>query len=307
MSKLDELKRANGGHAAESLGVGVSRGPIPGNQGSAGPLVPSRLQRVSRAKNAMEIPVDKIAPDPDQPREEFEPESLGRLAESLKTRGQLQPIRVRWDEPAGVYRIVCGERRWRAARMAGIETLSCVVVEGPVEPAELLALQLVENCLREDLRPIEQARAFRALMDRQGLSTHQLARELSVPQSSVVKALALLDLPESVQEQVEAGRLSTGTAYEVSRVSDPNEQRAIAERVVSERLTRQEAVEAIRERAGGRAARSRTVEYAVAPGVTVLIRFRGGAQIDAAKALRLALKQDAATRGGTPAAGQDAA
>jgi ParB family chromosome partitioning protein len=307
MSKLDDLKRASGGHAAESLGVGVTRAPIPGNQGDGGLLVPARLQGVSKSKNAAEVPVAKIAPDPGQPREEFEPEALARLAESLKARGQLQPIRVRWDEPAGVYRILCGERRWRAAGMAGIETLSCVVVDGPLEPAELLALQLVENCLREDLRPVEQAKAFRALMDRQELSTHQLARELSVPQSSVVKALALLDLPESVQEQVEAGRISTGTAYEVSRVADPEEQRAIAERVVSEKLTRQEAVEAIRERAGVRAAKSRTVEYAVAPGVNVMVRFRAGAAIDAAKALRLALKQDAAMRSGPAAPGQDAA
>jgi ParB family chromosome partitioning protein len=292
MSKLDDLKRDNGGNAAESLGVGLARGPIPGNQ----PVVPPRLQGVSKSRNAAEIPVGKIEPDPDQPREEFEPEALARLAESLKRRGQLQPIRVRWDEPAGVYRILCGERRWRAAAMAGIETLSCVVVEGPVDPADLLALQLVENCLREDLRPVEQARAFRALMDRQGLSTHQLARELSVPQSSVVKALALLELPESVRDQVESGLISTGTAYEVSRVDDPAEQVAIAERVVSEKLTRQEAVEAIRERAGGKPAKSRTVEMAVAPGITVLVRFRGESSIDVAKALRLALKQVGAAK-----------
>ena len=128
---------------------------------------------MAKSKDAVEIPLDKIVPDPDQPREEFDPEALERLAESLKTRGQLQPIRVRWDEAQGKYVIICGERRWRAARMAGLATMSCVVSEGPIDAGELLALQLIENCLREDLRPIEQARAFKSLMDRNGWSGNQ--------------------------------------------------------------------------------------------------------------------------------------
>lgn len=296
MAKLDELKRSNGGNAAESLGVGITRGSIPGNHNPTAPIVPARLQGVSKSRNAAEIPVEKIQADPDQPREEFDAEALDRLAESIKTRGQLQPIRVRWEEDRGAYVILCGERRWRAAKMAGVETMSCVVIEGPIEPSELLALQLVENCLREDLRPIEQARAFRALIERQRISTRQLARELSVPQSSVVKALSLLDLPESVQEQVEAGRISTGTAYEVSRVADPADQTEIAARVIAEKLTRQEAVEAIRSRTSGKPVRSRTVEMTVAQGVTVLVRFRGDPSIDVVKALRLALKQASTPR-----------
>ena len=101
---------------------------------AAAPAGPDRLQGVARSKNAAEIPVDRIGPDPDQPREEFDAEALGRLAESLKTRGQLQPIRVRWDEEQGAYVIVCGERRWRAAELAGLPTMSCVIVDGPGRP-----------------------------------------------------------------------------------------------------------------------------------------------------------------------------
>ena len=86
------------------------------------------------------IPIEKIQSDPDQPREEFESEALDRLAESLKVRGQLQPIRVRWDEGRGVYVIIIGERRWRAAVQAGLPTMSCVVHDGSVDPGELLAL-----------------------------------------------------------------------------------------------------------------------------------------------------------------------
>jgi ParB family chromosome partitioning protein len=157
--------------------------------------------------------VDRIAADPDQPREEFDPEALQRLADSLRAKGQLQPIRVRWDEGRGAYIIICGERRWRAATMAGLETLHCVIVEGTVEPVELLAIQLVENALREDLRPVEQARAYRTLMDQKGWSTRQLAAELAVTQPQVVRTLALLDLPAVVQEAVEQGTLAPGTAY----------------------------------------------------------------------------------------------
>jgi ParB family chromosome partitioning protein len=218
--------------------------------------VPDRLQGIARAKNAAEIPLDKIDRDPEQPREDFEPGALARLAESIRVRGQLQPIRVRWDEERSLYIIVCGERRWRAARMAGLTSMSCVIMDGPISPAELLSLQLVENMVREDLAPIEQARAFRAVMDLNGWSTHDVARELAVDQSSVVRALKLLDLPAVVQEQVEHGTLPPATAYEVSKLDDPDAQAALAARVVAERLSRAETVQAVR-RASGRPARGK--------------------------------------------------
>ncbi len=186
MGKFDELMKA-GANIDESMGVGVTSGPASAPLATS--TAPARWQGVSKNKNAVEVPVDKIGPDPDQPREEFDPEALDRLAASLKARGQLQPIRVRWDEGKGVYVIICGERRWRAAMKAGMATMSAVVVEGEIPPAELLAMQLVENCLREDLKPVEQAKAFRTLMDRNGWSTRQLAAELAVAQTNIVRAL----------------------------------------------------------------------------------------------------------------------
>ncbi len=246
MGKLDDLLKAGGANIAESMGAGLSR-PAAGEIRTS--VVPSRWQGVAKSKNAVEVPVDRIVPDPDQPREEFEPDALERLAESLKTRGQLQPIRVRWDEARDRYVVVCGERRWRAAGLAGLPTLSCVVSEGPIDEGELRALQLIENCLREDLRPIEQAKAFRALMDRNGWSGNQAAKALGVAQPTVVRALALLDLPEPVQEKVEEGALSPATAYEIGKVQDPGIQGELAERVVAERLSRAEAVEAVRDAA----------------------------------------------------------
>ena len=183
MGKFDELMKA-GANIDESMGAGVTRGPASAPLATS--TAPARWQGVSKNKNAVEVPVDKIGPDPDQPREEFDPEALDRLAASLKARGQLQPIRVRWDEGKEVYVIICGERRWRAAMKAGMATMSAVVVEGEILPAELLAMQLVENCLREDLKPVEQAKAFRTLMDRNGWSTRQLAAELAVAQTNIV-------------------------------------------------------------------------------------------------------------------------
>ncbi len=256
MSKLDELMKASGAVAAESMGAPrpvVLHGASPAPAGRS----PERLKGVARSKNAAEIPVDRIGPDPDQPREEFAPDALDRLAGSLRAKGQLQPIRVRWEEARGQYVIICGERRWRAAQRAGIEAMSCVIAEAPIDPGELLALQMIENCAREDLRPIEQARAFRALIDRNGWSARQVARELGVDPSGVVRALALLELPDAVREQVERGALPPATAYEVSKLDDPDARREVASRVVAEGLSRAEAVEAVEavRRASGKSGR----------------------------------------------------
>ncbi len=245
MGKLDDLRRLAGGNVDESMGVGR---PARERTGAApGASAPARWQGVSKSRNAAEIPIARIERDPAQPREEFDEESLARLAESLRTRGQLQPIRVRWDEGRGVYVILCGERRWRAAQQAGLATLSCIVVDGDLDEGELLSIQLVENCLREDLRPIEQARAFRTLMERNGWSISQVARELAIDHSSISRALALLDLPGPVQDLVEQGRLAPATGYEVSKLPDSTEQQALAERVVSENLSRSETIEAVRQ------------------------------------------------------------
>jgi ParB family chromosome partitioning protein len=301
MGKLDELRRIGKQNAVESMGVFVGDGVIPGVSPAGPSPVPRALQGVSRVKNVAAIPVAMIDRDPAQPREEFDEESLGRLAESLRTRGQLQPIRVRWDEGRGIYLILCGERRWRAARVAGMATVQAVIVEGEIAPEELLAIQLVENCLRDDLKPVEQARAFRTLMERNGWSTRQLARELAIAQPQVVRTLALLDLPETVRERVEQGALAPATAYEIGKLESPAEQRDLADRVVSEGLTRQEAATAVRDRKQGGDTRgitpgrgrsgAGTFEYKVSARVTVTVRYRGDDPLSVAQAIRAALKQ----------------
>jgi ParB family chromosome partitioning protein len=251
MGKADELLRSMGGIITESASHRGTPAAMPSAPAGAA-LASERLAGVTRSKAALEIPVSRIVPDPDQPREEFDPEALGRLAESLKVRGVLQPIRVRWDEGKGSYVIIAGERRWRAAGIAGLAALPCVVDDRPATQVELLAIQIVENCLREDLKPIEQARAYRAMMELNGWSGNQLAKELGVAQSGVVQALALLELPATVRAAVDSGELPASTAYAITALEDPAAQAEVAARVVAEGLSRAETVAAVRRATGGK-------------------------------------------------------
>lgn len=192
----------------------------------------------SRLKTAAEIRLDRIVADPNQPRVEFDPESLSRLASSLKQRGQLQPIRVRWDEALDRYVVVVGERRWRAAGLAGLTSIACVVASGNAAPEEILEDQLIENCLREDLKPIEQAKAFRTLLTRLGISQRQLAERLQVSPPTITRALALLELPDSIQSSVDAGEIAPHTAYEISKIDDSAIQAKVAAQAAQGRLRR---------------------------------------------------------------------
>jgi ParB family chromosome partitioning protein len=195
------------------------------------PARPGQFQGRTQLREACLIRLDRIVPDPNQPRAEFDADSLERLARSLKQRGQLQPIRVRWDDADQHYVVVIGERRWRAAGLAGLETIACIVVPGTATPEEILEDQLVENCLREDLRPIEQARAYRSLMQRLDLSQRALAEKLSVSQGQIMQSLKLLELPDQVQESIDAGEVPPSIGYELAKVADPAQQIELAGKV----------------------------------------------------------------------------
>lgn len=290
MSKLDELRKSAGRNVQDSTG---GRRPDEASPPASGP--PPRWRGVVRSRDSAAIPLDMIVADPSQPRTEFDADDLARLAESLRTRGQLQPCRVRWDEGQGAYMILVGERRMRAARLAGLEALDCVMVEGPVAGDELLAIQLVENALREDLKPVEQARAYRRLMDAKGWSTRELAAELAVAQSSVVRALALLDLPDAVREQVEQGALGPTVAYEVGKLDRAEDQVAVARAAVEQGLRRSEVAElaqAVRARRAAPRAAARPDPVAVDLGdVVVQVRWKKSSPTSAVQALRRALKE----------------
>lgn len=248
MKAVDQLMARLGGNMAESMGpaTGAPLTPTPALlHGGA-----ERYKGAARIKDALAIKLEQIIPDPNQPRKEFDPVALDELAASLKARGQLQPVRVRWDEGASRWILISGERRYRAALLAGLPTLTCIEATRPLTEEDLLEDQLVENCLRQDLKPIEQARAFKALMDRRSWSYRQLGDVLHLSSSHITRVMSLLELPEDLQSRVTSGELAPSVAYEVSRLDDPEQQREVAARVVVEGLNRSEAVEAIRQATG---------------------------------------------------------
>ena len=253
MKAAERLAQRLGANIDESMGAarpGGAGGVVHGGPGNFPGVVhggPEKFQGSSRIKDALAIELDRIIPDPDQPRKEFEPEALGSLASSLKDRGQLQPIRVRWSAEAERWVIVSGERRWRAATMAGLATISCIEAKGQMSPGDILEDQLVENCIREDLKPIEQARAFRALLDIRGCSARQLAESLRISHQAVGRALSLLTLPAELQRQVEAGLVPPSAAAEVAKVKDDSARREIANQIAAGELTRDETVQAVRQ------------------------------------------------------------
>lgn len=248
MKSAESLMARLGGNMAESMAPssGAPATPSPGVlHGGA-----ERYKGAARLKDAMAIKLEQIIPDPNQPRKEFDPGLLAELASSMKSRGQLQPIRVRWDQATSRWVIISGERRYRAAALAGMPTLVCIEATKPLTSEDILEDQLVENCLRADLAPIEQAQSFKALMERRGWSYRQLGAALNLSSAHITRAMSLLELPEDLQGRVAAGELAPSVAYEVSRLEDPGQQREVAARVVGGGLNRAEAVEEVRRVAG---------------------------------------------------------
>lgn len=246
MGKLADLKRAVGSTARESMGAG---GAI-GGQSAA---TPERMVGVGLAPGVLEVPLAKIRPDPDQPRKEFDDDALARLAANLRSRGQLQPIRVRWDGRRKAYLIVAGERRYRAATRAGLESLVCVVDDRPAAAEDTLIDQLAENCAREGLAPLELAAALHALHAGHGLSTYRIAEETGLSQATVSQCLALLDAAPAVQGMVEAGELPASTAYEIAKLPDPADQEELATRAAGGGLTRDRVRAEVKSRRDGAA------------------------------------------------------
>jgi ParB family chromosome partitioning protein len=196
------------------------------------------------------IPVERIDPNPEQPRRRFEPDELERLVASLKRHGVLQPVVVR--RAGERYELIVGERRWRAAKAAGLAELPAVVSD--VEPRDRLELALVENVQRRDLNPIELAHAYRALADA-GHTQDEIGNRVGLDRSSVANHLRLLELPRDVQEDVELGRLTMGHAKALLQVENPERLRHLRDAVVREQLSVREAERRGREIAGPAPAR----------------------------------------------------
>jgi ParB family chromosome partitioning protein len=234
-------------HVEESMGV--RKGDT---ERQLSPLPMNRDAGRRPLRNIGRVEIDNVIADPDQPRIEFNEEALDRLTASIRDTGQLSAIRVRWSDNHQKWIIVAGERRWRAAKRAGLATVDCYFHEGDLSRSEVLQQQLIENLLREDLRPIEQANGFRALMDLNGWTAKQVGEALRVPASSVSRAIALLRLPLEIQQQVDSGQIPARSAYELSKLSDDNAQRELAQQAATGKLKHGQAAAAVRQRRGKR-------------------------------------------------------
>ena len=192
------------------------------------------------AGNITKIPLTKIERNPDQPRKKFDQQSLEELAESIRLHGVITPITVRRAEKQGYYQIIAGERRWRAARLAGLKEIRVMLLEAG--EGEVMELALIENLQRQDLNPIEEAEGYEQLMQRFGLTQEEVASRVVKSRSAVANALRLLGLPDEVRTMVAEGKLSGGHARAVLSVTDESKRIEAAKQMVGLSVRQAEAL-----------------------------------------------------------------
>jgi ParB family chromosome partitioning protein len=181
-----------------------------------------------------DMPVDAIRPNPWQPRTNFDDQELEELAQSIREHGVLQPVLVS-QQPDGTFQLITGERRWRAVQKAGMATLPAMVKE--TTPQASLELALVENIQRRDLNPLEEAHAFRQLLDEHGLTQEQLGQRIGKSRVTVTNTLRLLHLPEPVREALASGSITEGHARAILTANDESLRIRMLERVLAEHLS----------------------------------------------------------------------
>jgi len=227
----------------------------------------------------LDIPVDAIQPNPNQPRKSFDFDSLNELVASVKQTGVLQPVVVRHSDNG--YQIVVGERRWRAARLAGLKTIPAVIRDA--SDSECLELALVENLLREDLNPMEEAEAYERLLAEFQWTQEELAQRVGKDRSSIANCLRLLKLPGLIQEDLRAGRLTMGHARALLALSSPVEQLKLREEILAHSWsvrTTEEGVQRsqIRRRAPRRSPELTALEEALRESLATRVRIVGSDQ-----------------------------
>jgi ParB family chromosome partitioning protein len=193
---------------------------------------------IPRGDEVLHLDINAIERSPFQPRSDFDPEHLKELADSIKQRGVIQPLLVRarrGADGATKYELIAGERRWRAAKEAGLATLPAIVRQATDE--EVLEMALIENLQREDLNPIEEAHAYEQLSSRFNLTQDQIAEKVGKNRATVANAIRLLALPSEVQSWLVKGQLSVGHAKAILGLAIAEEQRLVAERVLRRNLT----------------------------------------------------------------------
>ena len=205
---------------ASQKGLGKGLGALLGDF-SEEPLEKSAYQQ---------LPIYKVEPNPDQPRQDFDEEELQALADSIAVHGIIQPLTVR-ETPNGYYQIIAGERRWRAARMANLSDVPAVIIEADDKKA--MELALIENLQRQDLNPLEEALGYQTLMNEYGLTQEEAAGRVGKSRPAVANALRLLGLCPEVQERVRKGELSAGHARAILQLKSEKKQQEAAQKIVA--------------------------------------------------------------------------
>ena len=188
----------------------------------------------SQEGGSLSLPISQVEPGLRQPRKRFDEESLSDLADSIRTHGMIQPLTVR-RLSSGYYQIIAGERRWRAAKLAGLSEVPAVIIEA--DDRKVMELGLIENLQREDLNPMEEAGGYRVLVEEYGLTQEEVALRVGRSRSAVANALRLLTLPDSVCLLLEEGKLSAGHARAILSAPHGDLQKRLAQKVVAEDLS----------------------------------------------------------------------
>ncbi|MDO4271035.1 MAG: ParB/RepB/Spo0J family partition protein [Eubacteriales bacterium] len=198
------------------------------------------LSAAGAADSVSQLTLSKIEPNPNQPRKMFDQAALDELAESIRLHGVITPITVRPGEKAGYYQIIAGERRWRAARIAGLDKIPAMVLDAG--ESEVMELALIENLQRQDLNPIEEAEGYDLLMRQFGLTQEEVAQRVVKSRPAVANALRLLALPDEVRTMVTEGKLSGGHARAVLAVAEADKRVEAARQMIGMTVRQAEAL-----------------------------------------------------------------
>lgn len=200
----------------------------------------SDLSAAGAADSVTQLALAKVEPNPNQPRKVFDQQALEELAESIRLHGVITPITVRRGEKDGYYQIIAGERRWRAARLAGLKEIPAMVLEAG--ESEVMELALIENLQRQDLNPVEEAEGYELLMQQFGMTQEEVAHRVVKSRSAVANALRLLGLPDEVRTMVAEGKLSGGHARAVLAVQEEDKRVDAARQMVGMSVRQAEAL-----------------------------------------------------------------
>jgi ParB family chromosome partitioning protein len=235
------------------LASGLGAGGEPGAGAAASSASAGEEAAPAQERGLLRLPLGRIEPNPDQPRKTFSPESIAELADSIRRHGLIQPIIVEFVGE-GRYRIVAGERRWRAADAAGLREIPVIVRN--FSPERRLEIALIENVQREDLNPVEEAEAYKGIMDLTGCTQEEVADKVGKSRPAVANALRLLKLGSAALGALKEGRISPGHARALLSVQDPAARELLLARLMAEELSVRQAEAAAQELNRGRTGRA---------------------------------------------------